>query len=261
MKVALGPQIFESHTMNRITHFKFVARLLAGLACAWVMGAMTSALAQDLASAVDVTEATRQWVDHSLKNATAAGGEPLRMEVSLGNLDSRLRLAPCAQIEPYLPVNTRLWGKTRIGLRCLQGATHWNVFLPVTVKAFGPAWVLRDAIAPGGTLKAEDAMLAEVDWANEPSSIIADAGQWIGQVTAYTLSAGQALRQAMVRPPQVFQSGASVRILAQGMGFSVSSDGQALNPGIVGQLARVRTDAGRVVSGVVLDTHTVKIDL
>ena len=108
---------------------------------------------------------------------------------------------------------------------------------------------------------AEDAMLAEVDWANEPSSIIADAGQWIGQVTAYTLSAGQALRQAMVRPPQVFQSGASVRILAQGMGFSVSSDGQALNPGIVGQLARVRTDAGRVVSGVVLDTHTVKIDL
>jgi flagella basal body P-ring formation protein FlgA len=183
------------------------------------------------------------------------------MEVSLGNLDSRLRLAPCAQIEPYMPANTRLWGKTRVGLRCLKGASHWNVFLPVTVKAFGPAWVLRDALPPGTTIKAEDAIEAEVDWASEPSPIIGSATQWMGQVSAYALSAGQALRQSMVKPPQVFQAGAPVRILAQGPGFSVSSDGQALNAGVVGQSARVRTEGGRVVSGVVLDTHTVKIEL
>jgi len=30
-------------------------------------------------------------------------------------------------------------GRTRIGLRCTQGATAWNVYLPLTVKVFAPA--------------------------------------------------------------------------------------------------------------------------
>jgi flagella basal body P-ring formation protein FlgA len=183
------------------------------------------------------------------------------MEVSLGQLDSRLHLAPCARIEPYLPVNTQLWGKTRIGLRCLQGSTRWNVFLPVTVKAFGPAWVLRGAVLPGSTLKVQDAMAAEVDWASDASPVLADPALWVGQVAAYPLLAGQPLRQVMLRPAQAFAAGAAIRILTQGAGFSVSSDGQALSNGVVGQLARVRTEAGRVISGVVLDGRTVKIAL
>ena len=247
--------------MNRIAHFQIVARLLLSLGCAWFVLVTATASAQEVAPIPDLLGVTQHWVDHALRSAASSERSPLRMEVSLGNLDSRLRLAPCAQIEPYMPANTRLWGKTRVGLRCLKGASHWNVFLPVTVKAFGAAWVLRDALPPGSTIKAEDAIEAEVDWASEPSPIIGNATQWIGQVSAYALSAGQALRQSMVKPPQVFQAGAPVRILAQGPGFSVSSDGQALNAGVVGQSARVRTEGGRVVSGVVLDTHTVKIEL
>ena len=68
-----------------------------------------------------------------------------RVEVLVGQLDPRLRLAPCERIEPYLPPNTRLWGKSRIGLRCAQGPSHWNVFLPITVKAYGRALVARRA--------------------------------------------------------------------------------------------------------------------
>ena len=38
----------------------------------------------------------------------------------------------------------------------------------------------------------------------------------------------QTLRQGMVRAPQVFMAGAQVRLVAQGPGFQVSSDAQAL---------------------------------
>ena len=75
------------------------------------------------------------------------------------------------------------------------------------------------------------------------------------------LTTGQTLRQGMVKPAQVFQAGASVRVVAQGPGFQVSSDAQALSAGVVGQMARVRMENGRVSSGVVLDMRTVKIDL
>ena len=57
-----------------------------------------------------------------------------RIEIEPGQLDPRLKLTPCRRIEPYLPTGSTAWGRTRVGLRCLQGPTRWNVYLPVTVR-------------------------------------------------------------------------------------------------------------------------------
>lgn len=230
---------------------------------AWVFPCLlvAAAQAQTLVSEQELLGQARRWLDQSVAGAQTQGGVPLRMEVKLGALDGRLRLASCARVESYLPPGTRLWGKTRLGLRCIDGATKWNVFLPVTVKAVGPAWVVRRDVAPGAQLGAADLMQAEVDWAEEASPIMADASQWQGQVATRALTTGQALRQNMVRPMQVFQAGAQVRVLAQGPGFQISSDGQALSPGVVGQLTKVRMDNGRVMSGTVLDARTVRLEI
>lgn len=182
----------------------------------------------------------------------AGGGSmPLRMEVQLGQLDSRLRLAACAKVEPYLPAGSRLWGRTRLGLRCLQGAVPWNVFLPVTVKAWGPAWVLQSAVPIGRPLAAEDAIQAEVDWAEDLAPVFANAQDWVGMVAARPLAAGQALRQNMLRPPPLFASGAQVQVMVNGGGFAVSTSGKAMAAAGEGQIVRVRMDNGRLVSGTV----------
>ena len=212
-----------------------------------------------LADASALYDNAQRWLDQAL--ADSAGKLPLRMEVTVGELDHRLKLAPCLQVDPYIPSGTQLWGKTRLGLRCTQGASRWNVFLPITVKAFGPAWVIKGQVPQGRALTAADAMPMEVDWAEFSSSIVANEADWIGQTATRMLTTGQTLRQGMVRPAQVFQAGASVRVVAQGPGFQVSSDAQALSAGVVGQMARVRMENGRVSSGVVLDMRTVKIDL
>ncbi|MEY8879139.1 MAG: flagellar biosynthesis protein FlgA, partial [Leptothrix sp. (in: b-proteobacteria)] len=62
------------------------------------------------------------------------GSAAPRVEVSTGQLDPRLHLAPCQKIEPYVPAGQRLWGRTRVGLRCTAGPVRWNVYLPVTVQ-------------------------------------------------------------------------------------------------------------------------------
>lgn len=210
----------------------------------------------------DLLATSRHFLDDAVAQAPAAlggGAAPLRMEVSIGALDSRLRLAPCARVEPYLPPGMRLWGRTRLGLRCLDGAVRWNVFLPVTVKAFGPAWVVKAPVNPGATLAAGDAVQAEVDWAEEASPVIADPAQWIGTTVIRAVGAGQALRQAAVRPPQAFQAGAPVRVVAAGAGFAVASDGEAMAAGFVGQPVRVRMEGGRIMSGTVRDARTVEV--
>lgn len=212
-------------------------------------------------SAPEVEAVAQDWLRDATAAVQSGGAAPLRVEVSLGKLDSRLRLAPCGNVEPYMPSGSRLWGRTRIGLRCVDGVSRWNVSLPVTVNAFGNAWVIRNPVAAGVAITEADVVEAEVNWAEEASPVLRDRALWVGQLATRLLTTGQALRQGMVKPAQVFQAGASVRVVAEGPGFQVSSDAQALSAGVIGQTTRVRMENGRISSGVVLDVRTVKIDL
>jgi flagella basal body P-ring formation protein FlgA len=232
------------------------------IATCWVAcWSLLGAQAQSLVNEQDLMAQAHQWLQQTVKQSMQTSSVPLRMEVKMGALDSRLKLASCAKVELYLPVGTRLWGKTRLGMRCLEGSGKWNVFLPVTVKAIGKAWVLRREVAPGSLLSESDLMQAEVDWADDLSPVLAEQSQWQGQVALRALGTGQTLRQNMVRPAQVFQAGAQVRVLAQGKGYQISADGQALAAGVVGQQTRVRMENGRVMSATVLDARTVKLEM
>jgi flagella basal body P-ring formation protein FlgA len=239
--------------------YQLLTSLMRAVACILgliVMGFHGHAAGQ-VADTRELYVTAQHWVDESLTKQSSA--LPLRMEIVLGQLDSRLQLAPCQRVEPYLPPGMQLWGKARVGLRCLQGAVKWNVFLPITVKAFGPAWVIKGTVAPGTSLIASDAMTVEVDWAENSSSIVANQGDWLGKAATRQLNTGQPLRQDMVRSAQVFQAGAQVRVLAVGVGFEIASRAQAVAAGVVGQSVRVRMDNGQVLSGTVMDERTVRI--
>jgi len=241
-------------------HFGIRAmRSLWSMAICWVaLCGGTVAVAQGAPSYSDLAQ---NWLHKALPAQQGAGAAALRMEVIIGNLDSRLRLAPCGNVEPYLPVGVRLWGKTQVGLRCVDGVSRWNVMLPVTVNAFGPAWVVKGVVPAGATLTLADVVSSEVNWAEDTNPVLRDRGDWEGQVATRPLTTGQSLRLGMVRPAQVFQAGAPVRVVAQGVGFLVTSDAQALSTGVVGQMARIRMENGRISTGIVLDGKTVQIDL
>jgi len=78
---------------------------------------------------------------------------------------------------------------------------------------------------------------------------------------ARPLQAGQALRQNMVRAPDLFQSGASVRVVVQGQGYAGTASGQAMSAGAQGQNVRVRMANGRIVAGIVLEDGTIEATL
>ena len=191
--------------------------------------------------------------------ARATAPPHTRVAVEIGALDARLRLAPCQQVQPYLPPGMAVWGRSRIGLRCTDGVARWNVYVPVTIKAFGPAWVLKAPVAAGETLSQDQAELAEVDWASHPSPVLATPERWVGQTTAYALSPGQTLRENMVRAQTAFEAGSPVKVVSGGNGFAVSVTGQAISEGRVGETARVRLPSGKVVNGVVRPDQTVEL--
>jgi flagella basal body P-ring formation protein FlgA len=171
-----------------------------------------------------------------------------RVEVEVGALDPRLKLAPCARITPYLPAGTRTWGRSRAGLRCDEGA-RWNVFVPVTVRVFAETWVVHQALPAGSMLQPEHLQRGEADLAAEPSPVLRDPQAAVGRTLTRALRPGQPVREADLKARQWFAAGDTVRVVTAGAGFAISADGQALGAGIDGQVVKVRIDGGRVVSG------------
>ena len=231
---------------------------------AWIAIVALPAFAQgatsDTAAAID-TGFEQQVREFALASSHAGAAGAPRIEVSVGQLDTRLRLAPCTRVEPYLPEGMRLWGKARIGLRCTQGPTRWNVYLPITVKAFGPGLVVSAGVAGGSVLSTADLTQAEVDLAESPSVALTDMRLAVGRTLAQTLKPGQSLRQSHLKPRQWFVAGETVTVLAQGPGFSVEGEAQALSNGIEGQLVRVKTESGRVLTGQAVGERRVQFGL
>ena len=199
-------------------------------------------------------------------NATAldagtAPGKPPRIEVKVGQLDPRLHLAACAKVEPYLPPGLPVWGKTRIGLRCVQGSRLWNVSIPVTVSVFAEATVLKENLPAGAVLDASQLMQAEVDIAGGSGAAVTDPQQAVGRTLGRNIGAGTALRQNDLRARQFFAPGETVRVVAIGPGWQVVTEGQAVGAGIEGQMTRVRTESGRILTARPSADRTVEVAL
>ncbi len=197
-----------------------------------------------------------------LANRPAQPANEGRTEITLGALDARLRLAPCAKVQVHLPFGSKPWGKTRVGLRCVEGSKAWNVYLPVTVSVYGRAWVAAAALPAQHVIAQEDLREAEIDLAADNSpALTAQGASPLGRTLAQPLLAGAALRDGHLRVRQWFAAGDMVQIRAAGSGFAIAGAGEAITAGLEGRPARVRTEGGRVVSGKPVAERMLEISL
>ncbi|MGR6807323.1 flagellar basal body P-ring formation chaperone FlgA [Sphaerotilus natans] len=172
-----------------------------------------------------------------------------RIEIEPGQLDARLKLAPCRRIEPYLPTGSTAWGRTRVGLRCTDGPVNWNVFLPVTVRVWSPAVVNTGPLQAGAEIRAEDLQIREVDIASAAAPVFRDPQLLVGRLVTATLPPGTPLRPHHLRTRQWFAAGETITLVYVGEGFSASTEALALSNGLDGQAVRVRTPSGKIVTG------------
>lgn len=211
---------------------KWLAALLISLLVAWPVHAQ---------------ESLTNTLDHYLRTQTR--GLPGEVSYSIGQLDPRTQLTPCSAYEPFLPAGSRLWGKATVGVRCL-GPSTWTIYIPVQVSIAGNYLVTARSIAAGQQLAADDILIRKGDLGSLPASVLTDPTQAIGKTLKNGTANGQPLRSEALIAPWAVQQGQSVKLLTKGAGFSVSSEGKALNNATEGQVVQVRTGSGQAVSGI-----------
>lgn len=250
------------------------AALALGWVClilgAWLMPARAAApapVALTLAApwpadAAAQAQLPAPWLQaiEQLIQASAEAPPKARTQVVISPPSQQLKLAPCAQAEPFLPSQPRRWGNGRVGLRCTSGA-RWSLYLPINVKVFAPAVVVTQALPAGTELSAEHLKLAEVDLAAAPSPTFEHTAPLLGRRLAAPLAAGAEVRANDLRARQWFAAGDPVTLVATGAGFAIEGEGQALGNGVEGQTVRVRTGSGRIVMGTPSGERRVEVPL
>lgn len=236
---------------------------LCGVAAFWAPSARAQSPALPEASALqsEVQNLLKLQPTPIKEEASAPGDKPWRVEFELGQLDPRLKLAPCERIRAYLPEGAQVWGRTRVGLRCEQGPVKWNVYWPVTVKVWGQALVAVVPLRPGQLVSQADLRLAEVDLASSSSPALKKAADIVGRSVVRGIEPGQSIRQEDVRARRWFASGDTVRLNVVGAGFRVVAEGLAISHGDEGRCARIRTDNGKVLCGMPVGERLAELTL
>jgi len=187
---------------------------------------------------------------------TQTGGLP--GTVSIQVTPPRTAMPACSALDAFQPQGSRSIGKTTVGVRCLAPA-RWTVYLPAQVRVIGRYVVTRQPLPANHVLTAADLTLREGDLGSLPADVATDAETLPGYRAVSGLAAGAPLRSVLLRPPLAVQQGQPTRLVMNGPGFSVQSEGQALANASRGDRVRVKTRSGQVVSGIAHDGQQVVV--
>ena len=187
-----------------------------------------------------------------------AMGLPGRSEIEVGAVDARLRLVRCGFLQTFFPSGSRAWGKTTVGVRC-AGEQPWTIYVPAKVRVIAPFLVTVRGLEPGQTVRQGDLVFREGDLTTLPSGTLTDPVEAEGRLAARRIGPGQPLQRSMLRAQKVVKNGQIVGLVAQGPGFRITTEGQAIGDAAEGSLVHVRTANGKVVSGIVRPGPVVEI--
>ncbi|CAH0447708.1 flagellar basal body P-ring formation chaperone FlgA [Ralstonia syzygii] len=181
-----------------------------------------------------------------------------RASVEVGAVDPRVANQPCDQVELMLPAANRLRGRIQVGVRC-RSPHAWAAWVPATIQISGTYYVAARQLPPGKTLDMGDLEARTGDLSILPASVVQQPADAVGRVLLTSLAPNQPLRAESLRMPIAVQAGQTVKLVAEGGGFQVTSDGRALNQAAVGQVAQVRTTNGNVISGIAQSVGVVAV--
>lgn len=216
------------------------------LLCA-AFAALTAMLGMGAASAAEpLPAAAMAAIDKLIERQTA--GLPGKASVT-ASLPGTGTLPACDAFDAFLPTGTATRGRMTVGLRCRTGGT-WTRFVPAYVKVEGTYYVATRTIEPGDALRLGDMTPQTGDLAALPRSVVTSDSDLVGVRATARIAAGAPLRKELLRAPTVIQQGQTVQVVAQGSGFTVSTEARALTQAAAGGVARAKTLDGRMVTGV-----------
>lgn len=187
-------------------------------------------------------------------------GYPGKVNIEIQPLDSRIRIAECGLMEGFTVQGARLWGKTHIGVRCLQSESKpWTLYVQADVQVWGEYAVTGLPVSQGSPVQMTDVVMQSGDLSKLPAGIITDMNMLAGKQAALNLPLGTVLRPELLKSVPVIMQGQTVQLNSRGDGFVITADGTAMQTANVGQVVDVKVSSGQIVKGVAQSSGKVDV--
>lgn len=224
---------------------------LAALGCAALPGL---APAQAAAPALQDPAAVAAQVEALLRDRAASYPGTPTITVEPPRITNQ---AACSQLDAALAGSGGLQSRTSVRVRCLA-PQPWTLYVQAGVRIIGPYFVASHVLNKGEVIGADDLETREGDLLRMRRAI-SDPARAVGWIVTRRIRAGGPLEDSALRDPNSIERGQQVRTVARGRGFVASGEGQALESGGPGARIQVRTPNGQIITGTVLDAHTVQV--
>lgn len=220
---------------------------LPAVALSMMLAMMALAPAARSATPAPLSGSARPVIEQFLLTQTA--GLPGKVSITIDTPPSGT-LPPCEALEPFIPSGARLWGRVSVGVRC-SASQPWTRYVQAYIAVEGSYYVAARQIDAGQALTPADAAARTGDLTTLPASIIADLTQLSGAIALNRIASGAPIRREFLRAVSIVQQGQNIKVITQGPGFVVSTEGKAMSNAAVGALVQVKTQNGQLISGVV----------
>jgi len=185
-----------------------------------------------------------------------------RIEYQIGNVDRRLKLAPC-EGDPELEfVSDPLRTPSPSILISCQGKRPWRMYVTASVQAYGPALVAARPLTRGERLSSAALTTSEIQLNASRRGTLTDMANIEGMMVRRPVKTGTVLTPDLLEAPDAIERGDHVIILARTGSFSVSSRGKALGNASIGEQVLVENlRSARTVKATVVAPGRVEIPM
>ncbi len=221
---------------------QYLATLLAIFSSLWAINCQ----AQGYYSQAEVqTQAANFLTNHYANKG--------KIEVVIGNLDSRTQLPRCSQALTFKAQDTaNSGGNISVQTQC-KGSPHWSVHIPAQVRIFREVPVASHDIARGKALTGADISWETREISQFRQEYLTNTEEITGQEAKRNLGKGSLFLSSALSAPKVIKRGDQVALSSTVGGISVTTAGTAMSDGRLGQTIRVKNNQStRIISGTVV---------
>ena len=163
------------------------------------------------------------------------------IQIKVGRLDSRLKLAHCANHDLMIQDHSGslVGGRYLLKATC-TGDNRWSLYVPVSISVIKPVVVATQSVPRGATLQAEQLQLVNWEVSRLKYGYFSVIKQVLGRPLRKPLNGGMPVLPDHLGITKIVKKGDGVLIEASKGLISVKSPGIALSGGGVGEQINVR---------------------
>ncbi|GGW21602.1 hypothetical protein GCM10007157_08940 [Vreelandella hamiltonii] len=169
-------------------------------------------------------------------------------------------LPACVQPDPFL-ANTAQppVGRVSVGVRCGTDGRQVR-YMQAQVDVVGSYVVALRDIERGTLITADMLSQRDGNLSNLAPQTLTDQTDIIGKVAQRPIRSGSSFQAHFLQAPHLVERGQRVTVIAQGSGFRVSREGEAMANGARGDIIRVRFGSREIATARVIDQGILVVD-